>query len=147
MSKGNFGSGVGQRISSGFRGKRAGSTQTRIEIGYVCMLLNEESHRALTSITQYSLALGLRAYWMLHSPTTPRWRMTLMAALRSMWYSSSGSVCDGATTIESPVCVPRGSKFSILQQIIVFYGCFVKWIRGLTKLCTHVGTITNNLIF
>ena len=34
------------------------------------------AHRALTSITQYSRLFGLSAYWILHSPTTPRWRMT-----------------------------------------------------------------------
>lgn len=77
-------------------------------------------NRALTSMTQYSRDVGFSAYWMLHSPMTPRWRMTLSAADRSMWYSSSGSVCDGATTMESPVCVPSGSKFSMLQQMIVF---------------------------
>ena len=37
-----------------------------------------------------------------------------------MWYSSSVSVWEGATTMESPVCVPSGSKFSMLQQMIVF---------------------------
>ena len=102
----------------------------------------------MTSITQYSRLFGLSAYWILHSPTTPRWRMTcasadagrqirahaygredadakenprtLSAAERSMWYSSSESVWEGATTMESPVCVPSGSKFAMLQQMIVF---------------------------
>ncbi len=53
-----------------------------------------------------------RPTWQLHSPTTPRCRTILMAADRSMWYASSDSVCEGATTIESPVWIPRGSKFS-----------------------------------
>ena len=44
----------------------------------------------------------------------------MSAAERSMWYSSSVSVWEGATTMESPVCVPSGSKFSMLQQMIVF---------------------------
>lgn len=53
--------------------------------------------------------------WTLHSPTTPMWRTILMAAVRSMWYSASVSVCDGATTIESPVWTPSGSKFCRAQ--------------------------------
>lgn len=71
-------------------------------------------------MTQYSREVGLSAYCILHSPTTPKCRITFRAALRSIWYSSSGNVWEGATTIESPVCVPSGSKFSILQQMIVF---------------------------
>ena len=55
---------------------------------------------------------------MLHSPTMPRWRTTLIAVVRSMWYSSSVRVCEGATTIESPVCTPSGSKFSMLQTVM-----------------------------
>mmetsp|Transcript_178 Transcript_178/g.283 ORF Transcript_178/g.283 Transcript_178/m.283 type:complete len:217 (-) Transcript_178:1648-2298(-) len=55
---------------------------------------------------------------MLHSPTMPRWRTTLIAVVRSMWYSSSVSVCDGAMTIESPVCTPSGSKFSMLHTVM-----------------------------
>ncbi len=56
---------------------------------------------------------------MLHSPTTPRCRIVLIAIVRSMWYSSSLSVCDGATTIDSPVWMPRGSTFSMLQTVMV----------------------------
>mmetsp|Transcript_34673 Transcript_34673/g.114873 ORF Transcript_34673/g.114873 Transcript_34673/m.114873 type:complete len:217 (-) Transcript_34673:1588-2238(-) len=55
---------------------------------------------------------------MLHSPTMPRWRTTLIAVVRSMWYSSSVSVCEGAITIDSPVCTPSGSKFSMLQTVM-----------------------------
>mmetsp|Transcript_35596 Transcript_35596/g.85220 ORF Transcript_35596/g.85220 Transcript_35596/m.85220 type:complete len:217 (+) Transcript_35596:2765-3415(+) len=55
---------------------------------------------------------------MLHSPTMPRWRTTLMAVVRSMWYSSSVSVCDGAMTTESPVCTPSGSRFSMLHTVM-----------------------------
>mmetsp|Transcript_32051 Transcript_32051/g.83914 ORF Transcript_32051/g.83914 Transcript_32051/m.83914 type:complete len:232 (+) Transcript_32051:3064-3759(+) len=55
---------------------------------------------------------------MLHSPTMPRWRTTLMAVVRSMWYSASVSVCDGAMTMESPVWTPRGSKFSMLHTVM-----------------------------
>lgn len=58
--------------------------------------------RALTSMMQYSSDEGCKAYWMLHSPTMPRWRTTLMAVSRSMWYSSLDRVWLGATTMESP---------------------------------------------
>ena len=42
---------------------------------------------------------------------------TLTAAVRSIWYSSLESVCDGATTIDSPVWMPIGSKFSMLHTV------------------------------
>merc|ERR1719478_1964300 len=67
---------------------------------------------------QYSKLSGCKAYWMLHSPTIPKWRTTLNAADLSMWYSSLLKVCDGAMTIESPVCTPKGSKFSMLQTVM-----------------------------
>ena len=41
--------------------------------------------------------------------------MTAIAASRSSWYASSGSVICGATVTESPVCTPIGSMFSIEQ--------------------------------
>ena len=44
--------------------------------------------------------------------------MIRRAALRSCWYSLSLSVCDGATTIESPVWTPIGSRFSMLQIVM-----------------------------
>ena len=34
------------------------------------------------------------------------------------WYSLSVSVCAGATVIESPVCTPIGSRFSIEQTMM-----------------------------
>ena len=40
-----------------------------------------------------------------------------MAASRIRWYSLSVSVCAGATVIESPVCTPIGSRFSIEQTM------------------------------
>jgi hypothetical protein len=39
-------------------------------------------------------------------------------ALRMIWYSLSVSVCAGATVIESPVCTPIGSRFSIEQTMM-----------------------------
>ncbi len=38
-----------------------------------------------------------------------------MEVRRRKWYSAFVRVCEGATTMLSPVCMPRGSKFSILQ--------------------------------
>ena len=55
---------------------------------------------------------------MLHSPTIPRCRAVRMAIERSNWYSVSSRVCDGATTIDSPVWIPMGSKFSMLHTVM-----------------------------
>jgi len=41
--------------------------------------------------------------------------MVLIATERSSWYSSSLSVWLGATTMDSPVWMPIGSRFSMLQ--------------------------------
>ena len=49
--------------------------------------------------------------------STPTRRMTANASSRICWYSTSVSVCAGATVIESPVCTPIGSTFSIEQMI------------------------------
>ena len=46
-------------------------------------------------------------------PSTPSARMISSAALRRRWWTWSGSVWTGATTIESPVCTPSGSTFSM----------------------------------
>ena len=45
-------------------------------------------------------------------------RGKLRLALRMIWYSLSVSVCAGATVMESPVCTPIGSKFSIEQMMM-----------------------------
>ena len=61
---------------------------------------------------------GLTAYWMLQPPvSTPTARMMPIARSRIFWYSRSVSVIAGATVIESPVCTPIGSRFSIEQTI------------------------------
>ena len=55
---------------------------------------------------------------MLQPPAaTPISRMMRIAASRMVWYSRSVSVIAGATVIESPVCTPIGSRFSIEQTI------------------------------
>ena len=45
--------------------------------------------------------------------STPMRRMHAKPASRIRWYSTSESVCAGATVIESPVCTPMGSRFSM----------------------------------
>lgn len=47
----------------------------------------DRDRRALTSIMQYSSLVGFRAYWMLHSPTIFKARITLRAVSRNMKYS------------------------------------------------------------
>src|SRR4051794_13693052 len=44
--------------------------------------------------------------------------MIFSADDRSIWYSRSDRVCDGATTMLSPVWTPIGSKFSIFQMVM-----------------------------
>ena len=41
-----------------------------------------------------------------------------MEVFRRKWYSSLVRVCDGATTILSPVWIPSGSTFSMLQTVM-----------------------------
>ncbi len=47
--------------------------------------------------------------------STPTRRIQAKASSRMAWYSTSVSVCAGATVIESPVWTPIGSRFSIEQ--------------------------------
>ncbi len=55
---------------------------------------------------------------MLQPPvSTPTARMMPIATSRIRWNSRSVKVIDGATVIESPVCTPIGSRFSIEQTI------------------------------
>ena len=61
---------------------------------------------------------GSSANWTLQPPSIPSASIIRNAEERSIWYSSSVSVCDGATTMLSPVCTPIGSKFSILQMVM-----------------------------
>ncbi len=74
---------------------------------------DDRDTRGLTSITAYSVESGESANWTLQPPSTPSARMIASAAERSRWWTWSVSVWTGATTIESPVCTPSGSTFSI----------------------------------
>jgi hypothetical protein len=76
---------------------------------------DERDTRGFISTTSSSPSAGLTANWTLHPPaSTPISRMMAMAASRIFWYSTSVSVCAGATVTESPVCTPigRSSRWS-----------------------------------
>ena len=76
----------------------------------------ERDTRGFISITTISPSAGFTANWMFEPPvSTPMRRMQANAASRIRWYSTSVRVCAGATVIESPVCTPIGSRFSIEQ--------------------------------
>ena len=77
---------------------------------------DERDTRGFISITIMRPSAGLIANWMLQPPvSTPTSRSTAMPTSRMCWYSRSVSVIAGATVIESPVCTPIGSMFSIEQ--------------------------------
>jgi len=62
---------------------------------------------------------GLMANWTLEPPvSTPISLSTAREASRMIWYSLSVSVWAGATVMESPVCTPMGSKFSMEQTMM-----------------------------
>ena len=69
-------------------------------------------------MTAYSMDSGCRANWQLQPPSTPSSEMIRKAAVRSIWYSLSDRVTAGATTMESPVWTPTGSRFSMEQTVI-----------------------------
>ncbi len=76
----------------------------------------ERETRGFISMTMIRPSAGLTANWMLQPPvSTPTSRMTAMPMSRSRWYSRSVRVSAGATVIESPVCTPIGSRFSMEQ--------------------------------
>src|SRR6266851_2809247 len=78
----------------------------------------ERDTRGFISMTIIWPFCGLTANWMFEPPvSTPISRMTASAASRMTWYSLSVNVIAGATVIESPVCTPMGSKFSIEQMM------------------------------
>ena len=68
-------------------------------------------------MTEYSKESGLSANWQLQPPSMPSSVIMSSEAVRNIWYSLSESVTAGAITMESPVCMPTGSKFSIEQTV------------------------------
>ncbi len=80
---------------------------------------DERDTRGFISITINRPSLGLTANCTLEPPvSTPISRKQAMLALRMIWYSLSVSVSAGATVMESPVCTPIGSTFSMAQMMI-----------------------------
>ena len=75
--------------------------------------------RGFISMTIIRPSSGLIANCTFEPPvSTPTSRNTAIDASRMIWYSLSVSVCAGATVIESPVCTPIGSRFSIEQTMM-----------------------------
>ena len=69
-------------------------------------------------MTTCSPVVGFTANCTFEPPvSTPTRRMQAKAELRISWYSTSDNVIAGATVIESPVCTPIASMFSIEQMI------------------------------
>src|SRR3954449_10970603 len=76
----------------------------------------ERDTRGFISMTTMAPVSGSTANWMFDPPvSTPMRRMQAKAASRISWYSTSDSVWAGATVMESPVCTPMGSRFSMEQ--------------------------------
>ncbi|CRR08147.1 Uncharacterised protein [Klebsiella pneumoniae] len=79
----------------------------------------ERETRGFISITTMRPVFGQMPNCTLEPPvSTPISRNTASEALRMIWYSLSVRVCAGATVIESPVCTPIGSKFSMEQTMM-----------------------------
>ena len=80
---------------------------------------DERDTRGFISITTMRPSAGLIENCTLEPPvSTPISRNTAKEALRKIWYSLSVSVWAGATVMESPVCTPMGSRFSIEQMMM-----------------------------
>ncbi len=79
----------------------------------------ERDTRGFISITTMRPSAGLTPNCTLEPPvSTPISRSTASEASRMIWYSLSVSVSAGATVMESPVCTPIGSRFSIEQMMM-----------------------------
>ena len=74
VAEGDLRGGVGEGVTRCLGRESAGPTQTAGSVSASSEMIENwvYAYRALTSITQYSLDEGCSAYWMLHSPTTPR---------------------------------------------------------------------------
>ncbi|EWS64987.1 hypothetical protein Y695_01767 [Hydrogenophaga sp. T4] len=80
---------------------------------------DERDTRGFISITTMRPSAGLMENCTLEPPvSTPISRSTASEALRRIWYSLSVRVWAGATVMESPVCTPIGSRFSIEQMMM-----------------------------
>src|SRR6202171_250848 len=75
--------------------------------------------RGFISIITMRPFWGLMANCTLEPPvSTPISRRHRMAPSRIIWYSRSVSGWGGGTVMESPVCTPMGSKFSMEQTMM-----------------------------
>ena len=74
----------------------------------------ERDTRGFISMITRRPVAGSTANCTLEPPvSTPTRRRQAKASSRMAWYSTSVSVWAGATVMESPVCTPMGSKFSM----------------------------------
>ena len=79
---------------------------------------DERETRGFISMMTRRPVLGFTAHCTFEPPVAmPILSRTRMESSRIAWYSRSVSVCIGATVMESPVCTPIGSKFSMEQTI------------------------------
>ncbi len=79
----------------------------------------ERDTRGFISITTMRPLSGLTPNCTLEPPvSTPISRSTASEAFRMIWYSLSVRVWAGATVMESPVCTPMASKFSMAQTMM-----------------------------
>ena len=79
----------------------------------------ERETRGFISITTRRPLFGSTANCTFDPPvSTPISRSTAIEASRMIWYSLSVSVSAGATVMESPVCTPIGSTFSMEQMMM-----------------------------
>jgi hypothetical protein len=97
-----LGGDLGDREAGGLRRQRRGARHARVHL--------DDDQAAVLRIDR---ELHVRA-----AGFTPISRSTAIDALRMIWYSLSVSVSAGATVIESPVCTPIGSMFSIEQMMM-----------------------------
>ena len=75
---------------------------------------DERLTRGFISMTIRRPVWGFTANCTLEPPvSTPIFSRMASDATRMRWYSRSLSVCAGATVMESPVCTPMGSRFSM----------------------------------
>ena len=74
----------------------------------------ERDTRGFISMTTMRPFCGFTANCTFEPPvSTPTFSKMARLAARMRWYSTSESVCAGATVMESPVCTPMASKFSM----------------------------------
>ena len=79
----------------------------------------ERDTRGFISMMTMRPSSGFTANCTFEPPvSTPISRRHAIEASRMIWYSLSVSVCAGATVMESPVCTPMGSRFSIEQMMM-----------------------------